>query len=79
MLNTGLSGKGAVVTGAGARRAPVSPRCWPGRYRQGVHLQRGSGKALSSTVLFLLNNDAATFITGMTIPIGSGFSVCSGV
>ena len=34
---------------------------------------------LSGTVLFLLNNDAASFITGVTIPIDGGFSAYSGV
>ena len=34
---------------------------------------------LSGAVLFLLNNDAASFITGVTIPIDGGFSAFSGV
>ena len=34
---------------------------------------------LSGAVLFLLNNDAASFITGVTIPIDGGFSAYSGV
>ena len=34
---------------------------------------------LSGAVLFLLNNDAAGFITGVTIPIDGGFSAYSGV
>ena len=49
VLNTDLTGKVAVVTGAGG------------------------------AVLFLLNNDAASFITGVTIPIDGGFSAYSGV
>ena len=38
-----------------------------------------SEKELCGTVLFLLNNDAASFITGVTIPIDGGFSAYSGV
>ena len=38
-----------------------------------------SEKDLSGAVLFLLNNDAAAFITGVTIPIDGGFSAYSGV
>ena len=34
---------------------------------------------LSGAVLFLLNNDAAGFITGVTLPIDGGFSAYSGV
>ncbi|MBR4749079.1 MAG: SDR family oxidoreductase [Abditibacteriota bacterium] len=36
-------------------------------------------KELSGAVLFLLNNEAAGFITGVTIPIDGGFSAYSGV
>ena len=38
-----------------------------------------SEKELSGAVLFLLNNDAAGFITGVTLPIDGGFSAYSGV
>ena len=38
-----------------------------------------SEKELSGAVLFLLNNEAASFITGVTIPIDGGFSAYSGV
>ncbi len=38
-----------------------------------------SEKELSGAVLFLLNNEAAGFITGVTIPIDGGFSAYSGV
>lgn len=34
---------------------------------------------LAGAVLFLLNNEAASFITGITIPIDGGFSAYSGV
>ena len=36
-------------------------------------------KELAGAVLFLLNNDAAGFITGVTLPIDGGFSAYSGV
>ncbi len=39
----------------------------------------GESKELSGAVLFLLNNEAAGFITGVTIPIDGGFSAYSGV
>ena len=35
--------------------------------------------AYSGAVLFLLNNEAASFITGVTLPIDGGFSAYSGV
>ena len=38
-----------------------------------------SEKELSGAILFLLNNEAASFITGVTIPIDGGFSAYSGV
>ncbi len=38
-----------------------------------------SQKDLVGSVLFLLNNDAAGFITGITLPIDGGFSAYSGV
>ena len=38
-----------------------------------------SEKELTGAVLFLLNNDAASFITGVTLPIDGGFSAYSGV
>ena len=34
---------------------------------------------LAGAVLFLLNNEAASFITGITLPIDGGFSAYSGV
>ena len=39
----------------------------------------GESKELSGALLFLLNNDAASFITGVTLPIDGGFSAYSGV
>ena len=38
-----------------------------------------SDKELNGAVLFLLNNEAASFITGVCIPIDGGFSAYSGV
>ena len=38
-----------------------------------------SEKELAGAVLFFLNNDAASFITGVTLPIDGGFSAYSGV
>ena len=39
----------------------------------------GESEELSGTLLFLVNNDAAGFITGVTIPVDGGFSAYSGV
>ena len=39
----------------------------------------GESAELSGAVLFLLNNEAASFITGVTLPIDGGFSAYSGV
>ena len=38
-----------------------------------------SEKDLVGALLFLLNNDAAGFITGICLPIDGGFSAYSGV
>ena len=39
----------------------------------------GESKELSGALLFLVNNEAASFVTGVTIPIDGGFSAYSGV
>ncbi|MCD8158313.1 MAG: SDR family oxidoreductase [Clostridiales bacterium] len=39
----------------------------------------GEAEELNGAVLFLLNNEAASFITGVVIPIDGGFSAYSGV
>ncbi len=39
----------------------------------------GEAEELNGTLLFLLNNEAAGFITGVVIPIDGGFSAYSGV
>ena len=39
----------------------------------------GFGEDLVGALLFLLNNDAAGFITGICLPVDGGFSAYSGV
>lgn len=39
----------------------------------------GNSEELNGALLFLLNNDAASFITGVVIPVDGGFSSYSGV
>lgn len=39
----------------------------------------GESEELNGSLLFLVNNDAASFITGVSIPIDGGFSAYSGV
>ena len=39
----------------------------------------GNTEELSGALLFLVNNDAASFITGVVIPVDGGFSAYSGV
>ena len=39
----------------------------------------GESRELAGALLFLLNNEAASFITGVTIPVDGGFSAYSGV
>lgn len=39
----------------------------------------GEAEELNGTLLFLLNNNAASFITGVVIPVDGGFSAYSGV
>ncbi|MDL2251034.1 SDR family oxidoreductase [Lachnospiraceae bacterium OttesenSCG-928-J05] len=39
----------------------------------------GESEELLGTLLFLLNNEAASFITGIVIPVDGGFSAYSGV
>ena len=58
-----------------------SPTARTGKIRAATPMGRfgDSEKELSGAVLFLLNNDAASFITGVTLPIDGGFSAYSGV
>lgn len=39
----------------------------------------GEAKELNGTLLYLLNNEAAGFVTGVVIPVDGGFSAYSGV
>ncbi len=39
----------------------------------------GKGEELDGALLFLVNNEAASFITGIVIPVDGGFSAYSGV
>ena len=39
----------------------------------------GKAEELAGAVMFLLNNEAASFVTGVVIPIDGGFSAYSGV
>lgn len=39
----------------------------------------GVTEELEGGLLFLLNDEAAGFITGVVLPIDGGFSACSGV
>lgn len=39
----------------------------------------GEAEELNGTLLYLLNNDAAGFVTGVVIPVDGGFSAYSGV
>ena len=66
VLNTDLTGKVAVVTGASGTLCSIFAKA----------LARAGAKV---ALLFLLNNDAAGFITGICLPIDGGFSAYSGV
>ena len=39
----------------------------------------GDSAELEGALLFLVNNEAAGFITGVTLPVDGGFSAYSGV
>lgn len=39
----------------------------------------GKSEELSGALLFLLNSEAAGFITGVTLPVDGGFSAYAGV
>jgi NAD(P)-dependent dehydrogenase (short-subunit alcohol dehydrogenase family) len=39
----------------------------------------GQAEELLGALLFLLNNEAASFVTGVVIPVDGGFSAYSGV
>ena len=57
-----------------------SPTARTGKILSATPMGRfGRPEELNGTLLFLLNNEAAGFITGVTIPIDGGFSAYSGV
>ena len=58
-----------------------TPTARTGKIRAATPMGRfgDTEKELSGAVLFLLNNEAASFITGVCIPIDGGFSAYSGV
>ncbi|MCD8090012.1 MAG: SDR family oxidoreductase [Clostridiales bacterium] len=57
-----------------------SPTPRTGKILASTPMERfGEAEELNGAVLFLLNNDAASFITGVVIPIDGGFSAYSGV
>ncbi|MCD7905529.1 MAG: SDR family oxidoreductase [Clostridiales bacterium] len=57
-----------------------SPTARTGKILAATPMDRfGEAEELNGAVLFLLNNEAASFITGVVIPIDGGFSAYSGV
>ena len=48
-------------------------------FRRQIHRRVLRGAVWAGAVLFLLNNEAAGFITGICLPIDGGFSAYSGV
>lgn len=57
-----------------------TPTARTGKILAGTPMGRfGDPEELVGAVLFLLNNDAASFITGICIPVDGGFSAYSGV
>lgn len=57
-----------------------SPTARTGKILSATPMGRfGKTEELSGSLLFLLNNDAAGFITGIVIPVDGGFSAYSGV
>ena len=57
-----------------------TPTARTGKILAGTPMGRfGDPEELTGAVLFLINNDAASFITGVCIPIDGGFSAYSGV
>lgn len=87
-LDIDLSGKVAVVTGAGgvlcsdmARAgARVALLNRTGKILAATPMGRfGDSRELEGALLFLVNDAAASFITGVTLPVDGGFSAYSGV
>lgn len=81
VLNTDLSGKVAVVTGASGTLCSIFAKALARAGAKVALLGRfgDSKRDLVGALLFLLNNDAAGFITGICLPVDGGFSAYSGV
>ena len=81
VLNTDLTGKVAVVTGASGTLCSIFAKALARAGAKVALLGRfgDSEMDLVGALLFLLNNDAAGFITGICLPIDGGFSAYSGV
>ena len=81
VLNTDLTGKVAVVTGASGTLCSIFAKALARAGAKVALLGRfgDSEKDLVGALLFLLNNDAAGFITGICLPIDGGCSAYSGV
>ena len=81
VLNTDLTGKVAVVTGASGTLCSIFAKALARAGAKVALLGRfgDSEKDLVGALLFLLNNEAAGFITGICLPIDGGFSAYSGV
>ena len=81
VLNTDLTGKVAVVTGASGTLCSIFAKALARAGAKVALLGRfgDSEKDLVVALLFLLNNEAAGFITGICLPIDGGFSAYSGV
>ena len=57
-----------------------TPTARTGKILAATHMGRfGEANELEGGLLFLLNNEAASFITGVVLPIDGGFSAYSGV
>ena len=85
-LDINLSGKVAVVTGAGGvlcsdmARARVALLNRTGKILAATPMGRfGDSAELEGALLFLVSDKAASFITGVTLPVDGGFSAYSGV
>ena len=76
VLNTDLTGKVAVVTGASGTLCSIFAKALARAGAKVALLGRfgDSEKDLVGALLFLLNNDAAGFITGICLPIYGGVS-----
>ena len=72
-----MSRPDAPVTRAGARVALLNRT---GKILAATPMGRfGDSAELEGALLFLVNDKAASFITGVTLPVDGGFSAYSGV